>query len=367
MKAFRLSMAPRMKRTPFTRRVEASGVTAYAVYNHMLLPSVFRSLEEDYWHLRSAVQLWDVSAQRQVEILGPDALKLLQLTTPRDLSRMKNDQCGYIPVVDDRGRLLNDPVLVRLDASRFRVSLADSDLMLFYKGLASGLGMNVSVFEPDVSPLAVQGPLANELVGSVFGDDTVKLRRFRHRRVSVAGTRMVIARSGWSRQGGFEIYLEGSENGEALWDLLFETGQDLDVRAGCPNYIERISSGLLSYGNDMTDEHTPFEAGLAKFCDLETPLCLGHRALVEQQEPSRMIRPVEILGGPVPEIRERWMVADENGNLAGSISSTVWSPEFKTNVAIGMIDRHANLPGNRIVVHAPDGKREAVIRGAFWM
>lgn len=360
-------MATRLRLTPFTHRVETSGVTAYSVYNHMLLPSVFRSLEEDYWHLRSAVQLWDVSAERQVEIDGPDAFPLIQLTTPRDLSRMQNDQCCYIPVVDDHGRLQNDPVLVRLGATRFRASLADSDLLLFYKGLASGLGMDVSVFEPDVSPLAVQGPLANELVRNVFGEDTVKLRYFRHRRVSVAGTDMVISRSGWSRQGGFEIYVEGSENGEPLWDLLFEAGHDLDIRAGCPNYIERISGGLLSYGNDMTDEHTPFEAGLARFCNLETPLCLGHRALVEQQEPSRMIRPIEILGDPVPEIRDRWMVADEKGNPAGSISSTVWSPEFKTNVAIGMVDRHANLPGSRIVVHAPDGEREAVIRDAFWL
>ena len=279
MKAFRLSMGTRLRRTPFSHRVETSGVTAYSVYNHMLLPSAFRSLEEDYWHLRSAVQLWDVSAERQVEIDGPDASRLIQLTTPRDLSRMQNDQCYYIPVVDDRGRLLNDPVLVRLAATRFRVSLADSDLLLYYKGLASGLGINVSVFEPDVSPLAVQGPLADKLIGSVFGEDTVKLRHFRHRRVPVAGTDMVIARSGWSRQGGFEIYLEGSENGEALWDLLFEAGQDLDIRAGCPNYIERISSGLLSYGSDVTDEHTPFEAGLAKFCNLEiTPLPWSPRA-----------------------------------------------------------------------------------------
>lgn len=227
--------------------------------------------------------------------------------------------------------------------------------------------MNVSVFEPDVSPLAVQDPLADQLVGRVFGEDTVRLRHFRHRPVSVAGIDMVIARSGWSRQGGFKIYLEGSGNGEAPWDVLFEAGQELDVRAGCPNYIERISSGLLSYGNELTDKHTPFEAGLAKYCILETPLCLGHRALVEQQEPPRMIRPVEILGGPVPEIRERLMATDDSGAPAGSVSSTVWSPEFKTNVAIGMIDRHANLPGSRIVVHAPDGDREAVIRRSFWL
>ncbi len=243
MKAFRLSTASRLRRTPFSHRVETSGVTADSVYNHMLLPSVFRSLEEDYWHLRFAVQLWDVSAERQVEIDGPRASRLIQLTTPRDLSRMQNDQCCYIPVVDDRGRLLNDPVLVRLAATRFGVSLADSDLLLFDKGLAGGLGLRVSVFEPDVSPLVVQGPLADELIGSVFGEDTGKLRHFRHRRVSVAGTDILIARSGWSHQGGFQIYLKGSENGEALWDLLFEAGQDLDIRAGCPNYIERISCG----------------------------------------------------------------------------------------------------------------------------
>ncbi len=367
MASFRLSLAPRLRGTPFTPRVEAAGVTAYSIYNHMLLPSVFQSLEEDYWHLRRAVQIWDVSAQRQVEIEGPDALELVQLTTPRDLSRMDNDQCFYIPVVDDRARLLNDPVLVKLDENRFRVSLSDSDLLLFYKGLAHGMRMNVSVFEPDVSPLAVQGPLADQLIETVFGEDVVTLKHFRHRRVTVAGTEMVIARSGWSHQGGFEIYLEGSELGETLWDMLFEAGQDLGVRAGCPNYIERISSGLLSYGNDMTNEHTPFEAGLGRYCDLSKPLCIGHDELVKQREPSRMIRPIEIHGDRVPVIRQHWPVSDENAEPVGFISSTVWSPEQETNVAIGMIDRRANQPETRLVVHAPDADREAVVRDRFWM
>ncbi len=214
-----LTGSHRLRRTPFSRRVEAAGVSAYTVYNHMLLPTVFRSMTEDYAHLKSAVQLWDVSCERQVEIIGPDARRLVQMTTPRDLAAMADDQCYYIPMVDDRGALLNDPVLNKLAEDRYGVSLADSDMLYYYKGLASGFGLGVKVFEPDVSLLAVQGPKADTLVGRVFGEVVVATRFFRHTTVTFEGQDLVIARSGWSHQGGFEIYMDGSDGGEALWDL----------------------------------------------------------------------------------------------------------------------------------------------------
>ena len=177
-----LTGSPRLRRTPFSRRVEAAGVQGYTVYNRMLLPSVFRSLEEDYAHLKSAVQVWDVACERQVEIVGPDARRLVQMTTPRDLSKMADDQCYYIPMVDTRGAMLNDPVLNKLAADRFWVSLADGDMLYYYMGLASGLGLDVRVFEPDVSPLAIQGPRADELVRRVFGQagvlDTARMASF---------------------------------------------------------------------------------------------------------------------------------------------------------------------------------------------
>ncbi len=363
-----LTASSRIRRTPFSRRVEAAGVKGYTCYNHMHLPTIFRSVEEDYAHLKSAVQVWDVSVERQVEITGPDALKLVQMTTPRDLRRMADDQCFYIPIVDHRGGMLNDPVLNKLADDRFWVSLSDSDMLYYYMGLSNGFGLNVEVFEPDVSPLAIQGPKADELVRRVFGSDVVDTRFFRHKTVTVEGEEMIIARSGWSLQGGFELYVNGSEHGEAIWDVLFEAGADLDVRAGCPNSIERIEGGLLSYGNDMTMDHTPFEAGLGKFCHLETATgCLGNAALRKRQDPVRQIRPIEIDGGKVPSLNTLWPLKDNSGDPAGHVSSAIWSPDFQTNVAIAMVHKAHWAPGTELTVDAPDKSRSVRVRDKFWI
>ncbi|MGI9464444.1 MAG: dimethylsulfoniopropionate demethylase [Aestuariivirgaceae bacterium] len=361
-----LTASSRIRLTPFSRRVEAAGVKGYTTYNHMHLPTIFHSVEEDYAHLKSAVQIWDVSVERQVEIIGPDAAKLVQMTTPRDLRKMADDQCFYIPMVDHRGGMLNDPVLNKLADDRFRVSLSDSDMLYYYMGLANGFGLDVEVFEPDVSPLAIQGPKADELIRRVFGQDIVDTRFFRHKTVTVAGKDMIIARSGWSLQGGFELYLDGSEHGEAVWDTLFEAGADLDVRAGCPNTIERIEGGLLSYGNDLTMEHTPFEAGLGKYCHLDTATgCLGNAALRERQDPVRQIRPAEIGGGKVPSLGAPWPLIDKAGNPAGHVSSAVWSPDFQTNVAIAMVDKDHWAPGTELTVEAPDATRPVLVREKY--
>ncbi|MEE8304507.1 MAG: dimethylsulfoniopropionate demethylase [Candidatus Tectomicrobia bacterium] len=363
-----LSCSIRLRRTPFSRRVEAAGVKAYTVYNHMLLPTVFRSVEEDYAHLKSAVQVWDVSCERQVEIAGPDAQRLVQITTPRDLANMAEDQCYYIPMVDEQGAMLNDPVLIKLAEDRYWVSLADTDMLFYYKGLANGFGLDVKVLEPDASPLAMQGPKADQLVGRVFGQEIVETKFFRYKTITFLGKEMIIARSGWSLQGGFEIYVDGSEYGEALWDTLFEAGADLDVRAGCPNGIERIEGGLLSYGNDMTVDHTPFEAGLSRYCHLDTATdCLGHGALLEKRNPARQIRPVEIDGPAVPAVTQLWPLKNHSGNPAGHVSSAAWSPDFQTNVAIGMVHNDQWEPGTVLLVDAPAGTRAARVREKFWI
>ena len=363
-----LSCSNRTRRTPFSRRVEAAGVKAYTTYNHMLLPTVFETVEEDYAHLKSAVQIWDVSCERQVEIVGPDARKLVAMTTPRDLGRMTDDRCYYIPMVDDQGAMLNDPVLIKLSNDRYWVSLADTDMLYYYKGLATGFGLNVSVFEPDVSPLGIQGPRANELVRNAFGQEIVDTKFFRHKTINFRGKDMIIARSGWSRQGGFEIYLDGSQYGEALWDLLFDAGKDLDVHAGCPNGIERIEGGLLSFGNDVSMDHTPFEAGLGKYCQLDTAAdCLGHAALLKAQHPARQIRPVEIDGPAVPGVQHLWPLKSKDDAPAGNISSAMWSPDFKTNVAIAMVNKDYCDAGTQLLTEAADGTRNVTVKESFWI
>jgi len=358
----------RLRRTPFSEGVERAGVKAYTVYNHMLLPRLFCSVEEDYRHLKTHVQLWDVSCERQVELRGPDAGRLMQMLTPRDLSAMVRGQCLYVPI-DETGGMLNDPVAVKLAEDRYWISIADSDLLYWAKGIASGYRLDVLVDEPDISPLGVQGPKADALMARVFGEEVTKVRFFRFDWFDFQGRSLAVARSGYSRQGGFEIYVDGYETGMPLWDALMAAGADLDVHAGCPNLIERIEGGLLSYGNDMTRANTPHECGLGKFCNTDAAVgCIGRDALlrVAREGPIRQIRPLEIAGGPVPHCDAPWEVS-AGGERVGQVTSAIWSPDFETNVAIGMIRKTHWAPGTELSVAAPDGTRPVTVREKFFI
>ncbi|WP_226688481.1 dimethylsulfoniopropionate demethylase [Ruegeria arenilitoris] len=364
-----ISLSRRLRRTPFSDGVEAAGVKAYTVYNRMLLPTVFESVEADYRHLKSHVQVWDVSCERQVELRGPDAGRLMQMLTPRDLRGMLPGQCFYVPIVDETGGMLNDPVAVKLSDDRWWISIADSDLLFWVKGVANGYRLDVLVDEPDVSPLAVQGPKADDLMVRVFGDRVRDIRFFKFDMFEFEGRDLAVARSGYSKQGGFEIYVEGTEIGMPLWNALFAAGEDLQVRAGCPNLIERIEGGLLSYGNDMTDDNTPHECGLGKFCNTHTAIgCIGRDALlrVAKEGPVQQIRPIAIEGNAVPPCDRPWSVF-AGGRRVGQVTSAAWSPDFGTNVSIGMLRLSHWEAGTIVEVETPDGMRRATVQERFWI
>ena len=364
-----IALSRRLRRTPFSEGVEAAGVKGYTVYNRMLLPTVFRTVQEDYRHLKEAVQLWDVACERQVELRGPDATRLMQMLTPRDLRNMQVGQCYYVPIVDETGGMLNDPVAVKLAEDRWWISIADSDLLLWVKGIAYGYRLDVLVDEPDVSPLGVQGPKADDVMADVFGDAVRDIRFFRFAMLEFQGRKLAVARSGYSKQGGFEIYVEGSDIGMPLWNALMEAGKKHDIHAGCPNLIERIEGGLLSYGNDMTDDNTPHECGLGKFCNTHSAIgCVGRDALlrVAKEGPVRQIRAVEIHGDAVPPCDRLWpiMVGDKQ---VGNISSSAYSPDFSTNVSIGMVRMTHWDEGSEVDVITPAGARAATVRETFWI
>jgi len=364
-----IALSRRLRRTPFSEGVEAAGVKGYTVYNRMLLPTVFRTVQEDYRHLKEAVQLWDVACERQVELRGPDATRLMQMLTPRDLRNMQVGQCYYVPIVDETGGMLNDPVAVKLAEDRWWISIADSDLLLWVKGIAYGYRLDVLVDEPDVSPLGVQGPKADDVMADVFGDAVRDIRFFRFAMLEFQGRKLAVARSGYSKQGGFEIYVEGSDIGMPLWNALMEAGKKHDIHAGCPNLIERIEGGLLSYGNDMTDDNTPHECGLGKFCNTHSAIgCVGRDALlrVAKEGPVRQIRAVEIHGDAVPPCDRLWpiMVGDKQ---VGNISSSAYSPDFLTNVSIGMVRMTHWDEGSEVDVITPAGVRAATVRETFWI
>ena len=353
-----LNMSRRIRRTPYTDRVEQHGVRGFSVVNHMLLPKAFQpTVEQDYWHLREHVQLWDVSCQRQVQITGPDAARLVQWMTPRNISRARVGQCMYVPLVDDKGGMVNDPVLLKLADDRFWLSIADSDVLLLAKGLALGAKLDVTVVEPDISILAVQGPKAEDLMARVFGEAVRSIRFFNFDYVDFKGTRQLVQRGGYSKQGGFEIYLNDSRMGSALWDLVWEAGQAFNITPGCPNLIERIEGGLLSYGNEFTLENNPLECGMGKLCTLDgTVDFLGLKALqrIAEHGHQREIRGVMFDGGPGPACGKPWPVK-VGAEQVGQITSAMWSPRLKRNVGLSMIARSHWGPGQAVSVHCADG------------
>ena len=356
MSAPAFAISRRTRATPFTDRVTAAGVKAYTVYNHMLLATVFRSLEEDYWHLCRHVQVWDVSCQRQIELHGPDAARLAQLMTPRDLSRAAVGQCLYAPIVDNAGGLLNDPVVLKLDDDRYWLSIADSDLLFWAKGLALGFALDVEVTEADVFPLAVQGPKADDLMVRVFGEAVREIGFFRFARLLFQDHLLVISRSGWSKQGGFEIYLDAPSLGPELWDALMRAGGDLDVGPGCPNLIERVESGLLSYGNEMTRQNNPYEVGLDRYCKLDGPWFIGKPALqrIKAAGPARRLRGMRFEGAPTRVSTTPWAIRS-GGAVVGRLPTAVWSPRFGTNIGFAMMERGWWEAGTEVEIDVADG------------
>ena len=341
MKNYPIARSRRLRSTPYTSRIENQGVTAYTVYNHMLLPAAFGSLEESCDHLKKNVQVWDVAAERQVEISGKDSAKLIQLMTCRDLSKSKVGRCYYCPIIDENGNLVNDPVILKLAEDRWWVSIADSDVIFFAKGLASGNKFDVKIYEPNVDIFAVQGPKSFDLMEKIFGKKIKDLKFFGFDYFEFNGVKHLIARSGWSKQGGFEVYVENTQSGLELYDQLFELGKEFNVKPGCPNLIERIESGLLSYGNDFDNNDNPFECGFGKYVNLDTNInFLGKDKLkkIEKEGIKRKLMGVLIETDKI-NLTTSLNIKDINNNFIGELRSACYSPHFKKVIGIAMINQ----------------------------
>ena len=364
-----LQMSRRIRRTPFTSCVEKLGISGFTVVNHTLLPKAFSySVENDFFHLREAVQVWDVGCQRQVEIEGPDALHLMQIMTPRNLDNAKIGQCMYLPLTNDEGKIINDPILLRLSADKFWLSIADSDILLWAKGYALGLNLNVDIIEPDVYPLAIQGPKAEQLMVSVFGEEIKKIKFFNFRVVDFLGTKQVVARSGYSKQDGFEIYFKTHEKyfdkidmGEKLWDTIWEAGKKFNISPGCPNLIDRIEGGLMSYGNDFTRDNNPLECNLEKYCNTDNSHdFIGKEALIKIQNEGvkQKIRGIIFEGNPCKAIGQPLQVLSEDNKKIGQITSGIYSPRIEKNIGLSMILKDYWKIGQKIFVQMPDGEKK---------
>ena len=367
-KNIKLNMSRRIRRTPFTNKVEECGVSDFTVVNHMLLPKGFKNtVEEDYWHLREQVQVWDVSCQRQVQITGPDAEKLVQKLTPRSIKKMETGKCFYIPIIDETAGMINDPVLLKLDDDMFWISIADSDILLWAKGIALGSNLNVEIIEPDVYPLAIQGPKSEELLISIFGEDIKKLKFFNFKVFDFLGSKQIIAISGYSKQDGFEIYFKVHENhfdkiemGEKLWDTIWEAGKKFNISPGCPNLIDRIEAGLMSYGNDFTGENNPLECNLEKYCKADASHdFIGKQALTKilSEGIIQKMRGIIFDGAPCAATGQPLKIFSKDNKRIGQITSGIFSPRIKKNIGLSMILKDYWNVGNEVIIETLDGEK----------
>jgi aminomethyltransferase len=353
----------RIRKSPYFEATERYGCRAYTTYNNMYLPLVYKDLVSDYWHIKKGVTLWDVGCQRQVEITGPDAFRYLQHLTPRNLDDFQIGQCKYLPLTTPGGGILNDPVCTRVGESQFWLSIADRDIHLWARGLAAGYKMDVQIQEPDVSPLAVQGPKSFDVVADLFGDWVRELKYFWFREVDFQGMPIILARSGWSKQGGYELYLRDSSYGDQLWETVMEAGKPYDIQPATPSSIERVESGLLNYWEDLTEETNPYEVGLGNFVDLDQEVnFIGKAALKETKSAGikRKLVGLTIHSEPMYQQAQPWQV-ECDGEVVGKITSAVYSPDLDQNIAYALVAIECSDVGKQVLVEIDEEKVEATV------
>ncbi len=358
----------RLHRSPFFESTHRYGCRAYTVYNHTFLPTRYDDFEVEYRALLDDVVVWDVSVERQVEITGPDGFEFANLLTPRDLSKCDVGQGKYVVITAEDGGIINDPVLLRLGENRFWLALADSDVLLWAKGVAYKLGMDIEITEPDVSPMQIQGPKSKEVVRALFGDDVLDLKYYYFLETNLDGIPVIVTRTGWSAEIGYEVYLRDGSRGNELWERVMEAGKPFGIRPTGPSDIRRIEAGILNYGIDMTLDNNPYELGLGWLVDLDQETdFIGKDALarIKTEGTSQKLVGVEIGGDALDLNMTRWPVKADDAEV-GFITSAIYSPRLEKNIGYAMVGiDHAEL-GTTLTVEAPPGDAEAtVVRKPF--
>ena len=353
-----------IRKSPYFDATVKWGATGFSVYNHMYIPRDFGSPEQNFWNLIEKSILCDVAVERQVEITGPDAYKFTQLLTPRDLSKLSVGQCKYVLIVNNDGGILNDPVLLRLAENHFWLSLADSDVLLWAQGVAVNSGLDVKISEPDVSPLQLQGPTSQEIMVKFFGEDIRDLKYYWLREYELNGIPLIVSRTGWSSELGYEIYLRDGSRGNELYEKIMEAGKEHGIQPGHTSSIRRIEGGMLSYHADADIHTNPFELGFDRLVNLDADInFIGKEALkkIKQDGIKRkqvgLIIDCDPLSGPNTTF---WPIEKE-GKKIGKVTSAVYSPRLKKNIALAMIEINYSELGNQLDVQTHEGKYSATI------
>ncbi len=353
-----------IRKSPYFDSTVKWGATGFSVYNHMYIPRDFGSPEQNFWNLIEKSILCDVAVERQVEITGPDAYKFIQLLTPRNLSKLSIGQCKYVLIVNNDGGILNDPVLLRLAENHFWLSLADSDVLLWAQGVAVNSGLDVKISEPDVSPLQLQGPTSQEIMVKLFGESIRDLKYYWLREYNLDGIPLIVSRTGWSSELGYEIYLRDGSKGNDLYEKIMEAGKENGIQPGHTSSIRRIEGGMLSYHADADIHTNPFELGLDRLVNLDSDIdFIGKEALKKIKQDGIKRKQVGIiidcnpLSGPNTTF---WPILKESKNI-GKVTSAVYSPRLKKNIALAIIDINYSDIGNELAIQTHEGKYNAKI------
>jgi len=336
-----------IRKSPYFDATVRWGAKGFSVYNHMYIPRDFGDPEQNFWNLVNEAILCDVAVERQVEITGPDAAKFLQMLTPRDLSKLSVGQCKYILITNADGGLLNDPILLRLAENHFWISLADSDILLWAQGVAVHSGLNVTITEPDVSPLQLQGPQSGNIMSALFGESIMDLRYYWLREVELDGIPLIVSRTGWSSELGYELYLQDGSRGDELWEKIMAAGEPFGLKPGHTSSIRRIEGGMLSYHADADIHTNPFELGLGRLVKVNMEAdFIGKAALrrIKTEGVSRKQVGIVIDCAPLTGPNTRFWGITIDGKTIGKVTSAVYSPRLDKNIALAMVDiDHADL------------------------
>ena len=341
---FTFYIQPWYRKSPYFESTKRAGCRSWGLYNHMLLPTLYDDPVTEYWALLNGVTMWDVAVERCVEISGPGALEFTNLLTCRDLTTCAVGQCKYVLLTDATGGIVNDPVLLRLGEDRFWLALADSDALLFAKGVASLAEMDVAIDEADVSPMQIQGPRSKDVIRELFGDEIADLRYYWCAETEVNGIPVVVSRTGWTGEVGYEIYLQDTSRGDELWRLVEEAGAPFDIRAIAPSEARRIEAGIFNYGSDMRTEDTPFHmTGLERLVELDQSAdFIGKDALtrIAQEGVDRKLVGIEVGGAPMTDegaLNDLWPVREPGKDPIGRVTAGAWSPRLERNIGYAWV------------------------------
>ena len=334
------SFGTQVRKSPYSDAALRWGAKGFSVYNHMYIPRDFGDPRQNFWYLVNDAILCDVSVERQVQIKGPDAAKFTQFLCCRDLSKCQVGQCKYVLITDQDGGIINDPILLKLAEDHFWLSIADSDVLLWARGVAVNSGMDVDISEPDVSPLQLQGPKSRDVLRAAFGDAPTELKYYRFMEFDWDGVPLIISRTGWSSELGYEIFLRDGTQGEKLWEHLMAVGGPLGLKPGHTSSIRRIEAGMLSYHADMTLANNPYEMGMGRLVDLNMEADFISKAaltLIKERGVSQQLVGLEIDGDPFVGSNDFFWPILKEGVKVGTVTSAIYSPRLQKNIALAMI------------------------------